>query len=154
MASSVITAVQARWAAVFNVAGDPALYFDEAPQTDAAGVPKRLPYAVLRDETGLEPEYQSDDGAIETEEISIELYATTLAVLDAFVARALWGGSAPSARAGLDWFTFTLVTPRRALSLMRTNERRGYAGFDYQGQRCHVCTLTYEVKVQVVAAGY
>jgi hypothetical protein len=155
MASSVITAVQARWAAVFDQAGDPPLYFDEAPQTDAAGAQVRVPYAVLRDTTGLTPEYFSDHGAVETGDIDVELIATTVAILDGFVARAKWGGQAPSQKAGLDWFALSLTTsPRYQISLRRTNERRSYAGFDYQGARCHSCVLTYEVKAGVAAAGY
>jgi len=154
MASSVITAVQARWAAIFNQAGDPPLYFDEAPQTDATGTQERVPYAVLRDATGLTPEYQSDDGAVETGVIEVEVIATTMAVLDGFVARAKWGGQAPAQRAGLDWFALSLTTsPYYPVSLMRTNERRSYAGFDYLGARCHSCVLTYAVTVGVAAAG-
>lgn len=154
MATSVITAVQARWASIFNGASDPALYFDEAPQADTTGAQERLPYGVLRDE-GLTPEYQSDDGGHETGEIVIELYAVTLADLDALVHRAKWGASAPSARAGLDWFGLSLTTsPRYQISLRRTNERRMSAGFDFQGKRCHRCDLVYEVTVGIAAAGY
>ncbi|HVL11652.1 MAG TPA: hypothetical protein VM529_03755 [Gemmata sp.] len=155
MASSVITAVQARWAAIFAQAGDPPLYFDFVPQTDGSGDQRRQPYAVLRDQTGLSPEYTSDDGAVETGTVVVEVYAVTMADVDAYVARAKWGGQDPDQRAGLDWFSLSLTTsPRYPVHLRRTNERRSFTAFDHLGRASHRCDLAYEVLVGVEGGGY
>jgi hypothetical protein len=157
MAASVVSAVRDKWAgltaALFPGSAVPPLYFDYVPAADSSGVQERPLYGVLRDDTGFAPEYQSDFGGIEVGELTVEVYADTLAAVDQAVKAVKWNGLAPSSRNGLDFCTLSLTSPYYPIVLKRVKERRAYAGFNYLGQPAYACFLTYACVTGVTATG-
>lgn len=125
----------------------PPVYLGESPPVASGGAQQRPPYVVLNDD-GFRPEFDSSFGGIERGDIRLEVYALKLdavgeVTVDSIVRGIKWGGSAPSAKAGLDFGAFALTGYNYKIHLLRTLERRSYAGFDYQGQRVHKCELNY-----------
>jgi hypothetical protein len=151
MAASVIAAVLEKLDS-FTYSTAPKFYFDEAPSTDSTGAQQRFPYGVIKD-GGLQPEYQSDLGGIEVGSFTLEIYGTSLANVDAVVSVVKYNGQIPSSTAGLDFCTLAIAAPLYPVSLIRTNERRSFAGFSHQTERCHLCELTYSVVTEIRASG-
>lgn len=145
-------------ATLFGGATRPPIQLDEQPVTGTTGAQRRVPYAVLKD-NGFVPEFQSDASAVEKGTIVVELYAELLdtdasgvVTVDKMAAAVKYGGAAPGAKLGFDWGTLTLTGYVRPVSLRRTREQRNYAGFNFNGQPVHKCTLTYEVVTNVKPA--
>lgn len=154
MATTVVSAVfdkyNALTATLFGGTVRPPLQLDEQPATGTTGAQRRVPYVVLKD-NGFVPEFQSDGRAIEKGVLVFELYAEVLdtdtsgvVTVDKMALAIKYAGGAPSARLGFDWGTLTITGYTYPISLRRTREQRGYAGFNFNGQPVHKCTLTYE----------
>lgn len=138
-------------AANFPGAARPPIYLDDAPQTDGSGDQKRLPYAILKDD-GLTPGMVFDSGPVtESGAFTITLYyagATPLAHADAAAEAVKYNGGTLKDRSGFDLGSLTLPAGYLNLALIRTRERRFYAGLDRGGARVHAVELTYSHEVQ------
>ena len=160
MASSWVAAAidlyESLSAANFPGGTRPPVYFDQAPEATAAGAQLYPPYVVVRDASGLAPEYQSDLGGIEVGTLELEVYAGTLADADAAAKAVKWNGGDPVDHLGFDWGTLAIDAPSYFVSLRRVSERRALAGYgraaDGTVRRTHLVTLTYEL-TQGIDAG-
>lgn len=153
--ASLIDLYNSITASHFGGSTRPPIYLGESPQVTSAGAQQNPPYVVLYDE-GFRPEFNSSGGGIETGEVRLEVFALKLdaasdITVDSIVRAILYGGSAPSAKAGFDWGTFSFESGsyRYKVHLRRTFYRRSYAGMDYQGQRCHMAEIRYECVVGI-----
>jgi hypothetical protein len=157
MASSSVTAIQAKWnsltAGLFPGATLPPLYFDYVPLRTTTGTDRRLPYGVLRD-NGMTISHIFQNGAIEKSKVDIEIYAIGQADLDQIVLAVKYNGSPPSVAGGMDWAMLTLTPgqPRSVIKMMRVNERNQDGGFEYQERRVRKCTLSYILTTSVIAS--
>lgn len=132
----------------------PPIFLGEAAQTTTTGAQQRVPYVVLYDD-GIVPTFDSSYGGVEAGAIRLEVFALKVAAvgevtLDSIVAGMKYGGTAPSAKLGLDFGAFTLTGYRYKISLRRTREQYSYAGFTTQGPngetaRVHKCALAYRI---------
>lgn len=149
--SAVIDKFNALTAANFPGASRPPIYLDDAPPTDGSGDQKRVPYAVLTD-GGVTPGLVFDSGPItESGSFTLTLYyggATPLAHADAAAEAVKYNGGTLQARAGFDLGSLTLPAGYTKLALIRTGERRFYAGVGRAGERVHAVELTYSHEVQ------
>jgi hypothetical protein len=133
-------------AAGFPSAAVPDIYLDEAPAVD--GSQKYPPYAVIRDE-GTEPENHFEQAVIETTRFTITLYYATLADADAAALAVKYNGDATHvAQSGFDFGTLTVASGYTFKELLRTRERRFFAGYGKAGQRIHAVELSYMAQVQ------
>jgi len=121
----------------------PRIYLDSAPAVDETGAQLRVPYVVLHDR-GAVPTYHSSFGGTESGELVLEVFGTTLALVDTYVSAIKYGGSAPSAKAGLDFGSITLTGHLKRVELRRVKETRSYAGFNQASARVHKCELVYK----------
>jgi len=161
MPSSVVSAVHALYASIpasaFGGVSRPTLYTGEAAQTTSAAAQQRPPYGVLTDD-GQTPTYDSSFGGTEGGTLRLEFFALKLdavsgeVTIDSIARGACFGNQAPANRAGLDWGTLPLAGCAYPISLKRTKIQRGYAGFDYQGQRVHKLLLEYRVVAGIAAS--
>jgi len=101
--------------------GSPTHHFDEAPLRTASGAAIVPPYTVLKDD-GTVPDY-TFELPIERTTFRLELYARTLAALDAMIEVVKYGGAPVSARAGFDHGTLAIAN-FRLMELVRVGEQR------------------------------
>jgi len=143
--SAAMTKFDALTAGNFPSAAVPDIYLDEAPAVD--GSQKYPPYAVIRDE-GTEPENHFEQVVIETTRFTLTLYYASLADADAAALAVKYNGGSNTAGSGFDFGTLTVPTGYSFEVLLRTRERRFFAGYGKQGQRVHAVELSYEARVQ------
>lgn len=124
----------------------PGIYLNEAP-TVADGAQKYVPYAVIEDE-GTEPENAFEQAVIETTRFKITLYYATLADADAAALAVKYNGGAHDAQQGFDFGTLTVPAGYTFKELLRTGERRFFAGYAKAGGRVHAVELSYTARVQ------
>ncbi len=137
-------------AAAFPLSTRPTIWFDEAPTYDGGQV--RPSYVVIKD-GGVNTESTCDMEAnvIDTGDVTLEIYADTLANADAIAKAIRWNGSAPSARLGFDFGVLTYNSPFIHLQLHRKTEQRFVAGIGHNGQRTHGHRMTYGIMSGVQA---
>lgn len=150
--ASVISAAMTKFdgltAANFPSSTVPDVYLDEAPPV-ADGAQKYTPYAVISDD-GTEPENHFGQSVIERTRFRVTLYYASLADADAAALAVKYNGDAThTAQTGFDFGTLSgLPSGFTFKSLVRTRERRYFAGYAKAGGRVHAVELTYEATVQ------
>lgn len=131
----------------------PPIHFDLAPQTTGAGAQLDLPYCVLKD-GGVVPQFDTERNGIEPTQLTLEVYASTLADVDAVVKAVKWNGQDPGDGAGFDFGTLSLNAPAYHMALVRQKEQRFVAeGLGKSGQRVHGCRVSYKAQTVVKAGG-
>lgn len=151
--NSLIAGVQELYdtltAANFPGSTRPSIYFDQGPQYDGQQV--RPPYVIIRD-GGISSNHTFESDPIEGGDITLYVYADTLAHVDQIVKAIRWNGQTPRTRAGFDFGTVSLNSPLSFFHLVHKNEQRSIAGIGVNGQRTHMATVVYEA-AQTVLGG-
>jgi hypothetical protein len=128
----------------------PEIFFGEATsRTPTINSIQRLPVVIIYN-MGFVPVFDSSYGGVENGTIRIEIYSTVIdaasgVTLDKITRAIKWGGSAPSARAGFDFGSFTMTGYYYVINFRRVRELSEYAGYEYQGNRVYRSTLEYKV---------
>lgn len=125
MAASVIAAVLDRldsftWT---GVTPTPTVWFDEAPITDTSNAAVAPPHVVLHDD-GTEPIYTLEYKCEEVTKLRVEVYATSLAQLDAMVNVIKYNGGGFTGGLGLDFADTLTIDNYAYLGMMRMSEQR------------------------------
>ncbi len=152
---SVIRAVQLKVAALSggNFPGGvlPAVYFGEAPATNAAGSQVQATsqgYVVIRDRGADASAYTFRLDTREFVTLELEVFYPTLADAQQAARGIRLNGGSPAARQGLDYGTLPDLSPAYRLLAVRpvgsSNER---AGLGQTGAVVHSVTLTYRVEL-------
>lgn len=141
--AAVLNKIESLSGSLFPGGTRPPVYFGSAALA-ASGAQVRVPYLVVRDD-GAETEFFADSGGLEMTAVAVDCFAQTLADADAIAAAVKWGGQAPANKAGLDWGALALTAPRYAISVRPVRSARSLAGYDRDGARAHLVTLTYRV---------
>ncbi len=152
---SVVRAVQLKVAALtpalFPGGAVPAVYFGEAPTTDAAGAQVQVSgqgYAVLRDRGAQAGAYSFNLDTREFVTLELEVFYPTLADAQQAAKVIRLNGGSPANRQGLDYGTLPDLSPAYRLLAVRpvgaANER---AGLGKTGGTVHSVTLTYRVEL-------
>lgn len=142
--------------AAFGGSVRPPLRLGSMSQASVTGAQQRPPYVVLKDQ-GFRPEFNSSSGGIENGQLVFEVFAGPIGAavgmsLDSIVLGLKYAGAAPDAKEGFDWGALTITGFLYGIALRRTREQREYAGFDFEGQPVHKCTLTYDCTTGLNAA--
>ena len=150
-ANSVVKAVMDRYetftAANFPSASRPPIYLDDAPVTDSAGAQEYQPYVALRD-GGMSVEYDTEYNAIESSQLTLEVWADSLADADQIVNAIKYNGGTIAAGSGMDFGTLSFDAGRVSFQLVRTAERRAFGGIGKAGQRVYRCEIDYRAVVR------
>jgi len=151
--SSIIDKYNGITASLFGATDRPPIFLGKVAQTTGAGAAQRVPYVCLMDD-GFNPTLDSSYGGIEAGEIKLEVYAlkvddATGVTVDSICRAIKFAGGTPAQHQGFDGGSLSFASGSflYSISLLRTRERRDYAGFDYQGARVHLAELTYAVTV-------
>lgn len=149
---SVIAAVMSKFdaltAANFPGASRPSIYLDEAPQVDGTQV--RPPYVVLRDRGTTPAEADFERHTLEVTEFTLEIYYAALADCDTAAQAVKLNGGTRAQAQGFDYGTLSDLSllSRSTHSVVRTAERRRFAGVSLSGARTHAVELDYRVTVK------
>ena len=154
-ANSPIAAAQELYgtltAANFPGATRPGIYFDQAPQYDGQQVQPGTGYVVMKD-GGFNSELTFEDDTQEAGSITLEVYADTLANVDAVVKAIRWNGQTPRTRSGFDNGTLSYNSPLFHHELVHVSEVRRVAGVGKSGQRVHMAEVVYKIVSRVGGA--
>jgi hypothetical protein len=152
---SVIAAVQAKFAALtaggFPGAVVPTLYFDEAPQTNAAGAqvqPTTAGYAVLKDKGSTSKALAFGLTTRELIRLDFEFYYPSLGDCRmAAFATALNGGTEAD-KLGFDYGTLPdLTTPYVLLAMKPRSNKAKKAGTGKTSAPVHYWSVSYELEL-------
>ncbi len=146
--TNTIAALMDKWnsltAANFPSATRPLIYLDDAPVTDTTGTQEYQPYAIIRD-GGSSCEFDLERNVIESQKITLEVYADSLADVDQIVEAAKYNGGTIAAGSGLEFTTLTIASLRVSHHVRRSSETRFLAGIGKAGQRVYGCRIEYDV---------
>lgn len=153
MATSAISALFDLYASIpaaaFGGTVRPPIRLGVMSQTTTTGTQQRVPYVVIKDQ-GFRPEFNSSSGGIKNGQFTVEVFAAQLSAdagvsVDSMVLAIQYAGGTPAQKQGFDWGTLTITGFQYGISIKPVRDGpREYAGFNYDGQPVHKCTLTYE----------
>lgn len=153
---SIIRAVQLKVATLaagcFPNNTVPPLYFDEAPQTDAAGAqvqPTTAGYGVVKHNGSRTRAYAFGGHTREDHEVVIEFYYPALADCRQAVDAVRLNGCKPSEKQGLDFGTLPdLAPPYKLLAIRPLGDEAGREpGAGKTGARVHSWLVRYRVEL-------
>lgn len=150
MASASVIGCLIEYYGTLSFSGKPAIYFDEVPLVGTTTADKIAPPYVVMHDDGMTPEFDFEFNVpFETTQVRLEVFATTLALLDAYIDGIKYNGAAINAAAGFDFAVLNTYTKGVWMATVRTREQRfqespraAAAGLIFRGR------LQYEVKVQ------
>lgn len=136
-------------AANFPSASRPAIYFDEAPPVDGAGVQVRPPYVLCHTPTHQVKPLDFERNNIVTVQLIFEVFVGLLADLDTTVTAIRWNGGTVGQGLGFDYGTITtLSAPRSTLQIVPVGEPRRLADrLDKDGKRVHGARVEWRLTV-------
>ncbi len=150
---SITAAVKAKFDALtasnFPGAARPPLFFGQAPQTDGTGAQQRLPYVEFSEQGRQVQVLDFERNSVLVLTLALDVYANTLADVDATVDAIRWNGGAVGGGAGFDFGTLAdLTAPRSTHQLLPAGEPRRYEPpLDIAGARVHAARMEYRVTV-------
>lgn len=151
--NSIIAAVMEKFdsftASLFPGESRPPIAFDEMPQYDGGQLRTTTGYIIVKD-GGLQSQHTFESDPIEAGPVIFEVYADTLAHVDQCVNAIRWNGQTPRTRAGFDFGTLILNSPRSHMQMVHRSEQRAMVGIGHTGQRVHYCAVTYDVQYVVL----
>ena len=150
---SIDAAVKSRYEALTaaNFAGGvvPPMYFGMAAVTTSTGAAQRVPYVTFSEDAHPVTILDFERNALHVVTFVLDVYANTLADVDAAVLAIRLNGGTVGQGLGFDYGALTdLTSPRSTHQIIPVAEpRRLENALDFSGARCHAARLTYRVSV-------